>query len=50
MDERIHKWLLDIKKALDEIDSFLADKDQDFFYGTNKTSCLSEPLKGNWKL
>lgn len=31
MDERIHKWFLDIQKALTEINSFLADKDQDFF-------------------
>lgn len=31
MDERILKWLYDIKLAIDEIDSFFHDNPKDFF-------------------
>lgn len=37
MDERILKWLYDIKIAIDEIDSFFIDEKKDFFnYKKNK--------------
>lgn len=31
MDERILKWVFDIKIAIDEIDNFFDDKERDFF-------------------
>jgi len=31
MDERILKWIYDIKMSIDEIDSFFTEKDKDFF-------------------
>lgn len=31
MDERILKWLYDIKMAIDEIDSYFESEPQDFF-------------------
>jgi uncharacterized protein with HEPN domain len=31
MDERIKKWLFDIKIAIEEIDSFFLDREMDFF-------------------
>jgi uncharacterized protein with HEPN domain len=31
MDERILKWLFDIKMAIDEIDSYFANEQKDFF-------------------
>ena len=31
MDERIHKWLYDIKLSIEEIDSFLQNTEKDFF-------------------
>jgi uncharacterized protein with HEPN domain len=31
MDERILKWLYDIKMCIDEIDSFFAEEEKDFF-------------------
>ena len=36
MDERILKWLFDIKLSIDEIESFFGDEEKDFFkYRTN---------------
>lgn len=36
MDERILKWLYDIKICIDEIDSFFKEEEKDFFkYKTN---------------
>ncbi len=31
MDERILKWLFDVKMAIDEIDSYFIDEEKDFF-------------------
>lgn len=31
MDERILKWLFDIKMAIDEIDGYLINEEKDFF-------------------
>jgi uncharacterized protein with HEPN domain len=31
MDERILKWLYDVKFSIDEIDSFFMDEEKDFF-------------------
>lgn len=31
MDERIHKWLYDIKLSIQEIDSFFQHEEKDFF-------------------
>lgn len=31
MDERIQKWLYDIKAAIEEIDSYFIDGSKDFF-------------------
>nr|WP_315195765.1 HepT-like ribonuclease domain-containing protein [uncultured Flavobacterium sp.] len=31
MDERILKWLFDIKMAIDEIDSYFVNEEKDFF-------------------
>ncbi len=31
MDERILKWLFDIKMCIDEIDNFFIDEEKDFF-------------------
>jgi uncharacterized protein with HEPN domain len=31
MDERIHKWLYDIKLSIEEIDSFFQHEEKDFF-------------------
>lgn len=31
MDERILKWLYDIKMAIDEIDSYFVGQERDFF-------------------
>ena len=31
MDERIHKWLYDIKLSIEEIDSFFQNTEKDFF-------------------
>ena len=31
MDERILKWLLDVKMSIDEIDSFFESKQKNFF-------------------
>ena len=31
MDERILKWLYDIKLCIDEIDSFFQEEEKDFF-------------------
>jgi uncharacterized protein with HEPN domain len=36
MDERILKWLYDIKFSIDEIDSFFQEEEKDFFLYTNK--------------
>jgi uncharacterized protein with HEPN domain len=31
MDERILKWLFDIKRSIDEIETFFGDEEKDFF-------------------
>jgi hypothetical protein len=31
MDERIQKWLYDIHKAIEEIESFLPEEERNFF-------------------
>ncbi len=37
MDERILKWLYDVKSAIEEIESFFGDSNKDFFeYRKNK--------------
>lgn len=30
MDERVLKWLFDVKMAIDEIDSYFIDQEKDF--------------------
>ncbi|MFN7238908.1 MAG: HepT-like ribonuclease domain-containing protein, partial [Chitinophagales bacterium] len=36
MDERILKWLFDVKMSIDEIDAFFENKEKNFFeYRTN---------------
>jgi hypothetical protein len=36
MDERILKWLFDVKISIDEIDAFFENKEKNFFeYRTN---------------
>lgn len=35
MDERILKWLFDVKMAIDEIDSYFLNQQKDFFIYRN---------------
>ncbi|WP_255510431.1 hypothetical protein [Flavobacterium sp. GSA192] len=44
MDERILKWLYDIKLCIDEIDSFFQEEEKDFFKYKNNLM-LKELLK-----
>ena len=39
MDERILKWLYDIKMCIDEIDSFFEEEGKDFFKYRNNLMC-----------
>lgn len=44
MDEKIHKWLYDIKFAIEEIDGYFDNKQKDFF-NIVRISCLKELSK-----
>ena len=44
MDERILKWLYDIKLAVEEIELYFKNTDKTFFE-YQKTQCLKEQLR-----
>lgn len=51
MDERILKWLYDIKLAVEEIEQYFENTDKNFFeYQKNnaQTSC-GERFRNNWR-
>ena len=49
MDERIEKWLYDIKIAIDEIDSFFSKDEYDFF-AYRKNTMLKRAVERNLEI
>ena len=50
MDERILKWLYDIKLCIEEIDGFFKDEEKDFFFKYRNNLMLKRAIERNLEI